>query len=86
VDEDVDVIALSVLSAAHMPLFKKITQLIKKEKLEDVWLVAGGIIPLEDQKKLKALGVSAIFGPGTDTLESVRFIQKWQPKPLAAHH
>ena len=55
VDEDVDVIALSVLSAAHMPLFKKITQLIKKEKLEDVLLVAGGIIPSEDQKKLRKM-------------------------------
>jgi methylmalonyl-CoA mutase C-terminal domain/subunit len=75
VDEDVDVIALSVLSAAHMPLFKKIIQLIKKEKLEDVLLVAGGIIPGEDQKKLKKMGVSAIFGPGTNTLDTVRFIQ-----------
>ena len=76
VDEDVDVIALSVLSAAHMPLFKKITQLIKKEGLEDVLLVAGGIIPPEDQKKLKKMGVKAIFGPGTSTLDTVRFIQE----------
>jgi len=79
-EEDVDVIALSVLSAAHLSLFKRISELIKKEGLGHVLLLAGGIIPPEDAKKLKALGVGAIFGPGTETDEAVQFILDWKAK------
>ena len=80
IEEDVDVIALSVLSAAHLSLFQKISKLIKKEKIENVLLLAGGIIPPEDQVKLRALGVQAIFGPGTETETAVRFIRDWWKK------
>ena len=80
IEEDADVIALSVLSAAHISLFKRMGELIKKEGLGDVLLLAGGIIPPEDEQKLRSFGVGAIFGPGTETETAVRFIQDWHRK------
>ncbi|RMH95890.1 MAG: cobalamin B12-binding domain-containing protein [Calditrichaeota bacterium] len=77
VQEDVDVIALSVLSGAHMPLFTKVLELMKQKGLEDVLLTGGGIIPEEDMKALQAKGVGRLFGPGTDTREIVNYIQEW---------
>jgi methylmalonyl-CoA mutase C-terminal domain/subunit len=63
--EDVDLIGLSVLSGAHMYLFKRVLELLKANKADDVMVVGGGIIPKEDIPKLKKLGIKAIFLPGT---------------------
>jgi methylmalonyl-CoA mutase C-terminal domain/subunit len=76
VQEDVDVIALSVLSGAHMTLFKRVRELMDKNGVGDVALVGGGIIPDQDVATLKGMGVGEIFGPGTDTRRIVEFIQK----------
>jgi methylmalonyl-CoA mutase C-terminal domain/subunit len=76
VQEDVDVIALSVLSGAHMTLFKRVRELMDKNGVGDVALVGGGIIPDQDVATLKGMGVGEIFGPGTDTRRIVEFIRK----------
>jgi methylmalonyl-CoA mutase, C-terminal domain len=70
VEEDVDLIGLSILSGAHMALFPKVLQLLKREKAGSIPVFAGGIIPDEDARRLKKLGVRAIFGPGT-SLETI---------------
>lgn len=74
--ENADVIGLSILSGAHDTLFPKIMSLLKENGLDDVLVVAGGIIPEEDIPELKKIGVAGIFGPGTDTGEIVKFIQE----------
>jgi methylmalonyl-CoA mutase C-terminal domain/subunit len=74
--EDVDVVGLSILSGAHMRLFPEIMKLLKEREMDDVLVIAGGIIPEEDIKPLKKLGIKAIFGPGTPTSDIVEFIQK----------
>ena len=73
--EDVDVIALSILSGAHMTLFPRIMELAKEKKLDDVLVFAGGIIPEEDISALKKIGIVEVFGPGTNTDELVEFIR-----------
>ena len=72
--ENVDVIGLSILSGAHDSLFPKIMGLLREKKLDDVLVVAGGIIPEEDVPELKRIGVAEIFGPGADTNDIVQFI------------
>lgn len=72
--EDVDVVGLSILSGAHMRLFPKIMKLLKEKEMDDVLVIAGGIIPEDDVKPLKKLGIKEIFGPGTSTSEIVEFI------------
>lgn len=72
--EDVDVIGLSILSGAHKALFPRIMELVKKKGLTDVIVFAGGIIPKEDIPEMKKLGISQIFGPGTPTETIVRFV------------
>ena len=74
--EDVDVVGLSILSGAHMRLFPEIMQLLKEREMADVLVIAGGIIPEDDFEPLKKLGIKAIFGPGTPTGEIVDFIRK----------
>ncbi|MFX1540896.1 MAG: cobalamin B12-binding domain-containing protein [Promethearchaeota archaeon] len=74
--EDVDVIGLSILSGAHMRLFPEIMKLLKEKGIDDVLVIAGGIIPEEDIKPLEKMGIKAIFGPGTPTGEIVEFIRK----------
>lgn len=74
--EDVDVIALSILSGAHMTLFPRIMELVKQKGLEDVLVFAGGIIPNEDITALKKMGIKEIFGPGTPTNKLVRFVRE----------
>ena len=74
--EDVDVIGLSILSGAHMALFPEIISGLRENGMEDVLLVAGGIIPLEDQPELRGMGLTGIFGPGASTGDIVSFIQK----------
>lgn len=73
--EDVDVVGLSILSGAHMRLAEEIMKLLKEREMPDVLVVLGGIIPKEDYEPLKKLGVKAIFGPGTPTSEIVDFIK-----------
>ena len=72
--EDVDVVGLSILSGAHMTLVPRVVDLLKQKGLDDVLVFVGGIIPDEDVASLKALGVRAIFGPGANTTEVARFI------------
>jgi len=74
--EDVDVIALSILSGAHMTLFPKIMELVKKRKLDNVLVFAGGIIPEEDIPLLKKIGIAEVFGPGTRTDTLVKFVRE----------
>ncbi|MFQ6014720.1 MAG: cobalamin B12-binding domain-containing protein [Anaerolineae bacterium] len=74
--EDVDVVGLSILSGAHMTLFPQIMKLLKEYGLEEALIVAGGIIPDEDVPALKEMGIAGIFGPGTLTQEVIGFIQE----------
>ncbi len=74
--EDVDVIGVSILSGAHMTIFPRIVKLLKEQKMEDVVLMGGGIIPDDDKEELKKLGVREIFGPGASTQDIVEFIRK----------
>ena len=78
--EDVDVIGLSILSGAHKTLFPNIIDLLKQKGLTDVLVVAGGIIPEEDIPEMKKLGIKGIFGPGTRTYKIVQFIFENVPK------
>jgi methylmalonyl-CoA mutase, C-terminal domain len=73
--EDADVVGLSVLSGAHMTLCPRIMELMKKERLDDVLVVVGGIIPDQDIPKLKECGVSEIFQPGASMEEIVAFVR-----------
>ncbi|MDH4209476.1 MAG: cobalamin B12-binding domain-containing protein [Anaerolineae bacterium] len=73
--EDVDVVGLSLLSGAHKTLFPRILELAKEKGLEDVLFVAGGIIPDADVPALKEIGISGVFGPGASTEEIVGFIK-----------
>jgi len=73
--EDVDVIGLSVLSGAHMTLCPRILELMKKEKLTDVLVLIGGIIPDSDIPKLKELGVSEVFQPGASTEDIIAYVR-----------
>lgn len=72
--EDVDVIGLSILSGAHKALFPKIMQLLKEKGLTDVLVFAGGIIPEEDVQELKKIGIKEVFGPGTPTEKIIQCI------------
>ena len=74
--EDADVVGLSVLSGAHMTLCPRIMELMKKEGLDDVLVVVGGIIPDQDIAKLKELGVAEIFQPGASTGEIVTYVRQ----------
>jgi len=75
VQEDVDVVGLSILSGAHLELLPLVIEGLKKEGKGDVLVIAGGIIPDEDMAQLQQIGVKAIFGPGTKTGELVTFIK-----------
>jgi methylmalonyl-CoA mutase C-terminal domain/subunit len=79
--EDVDVVGLSILSGAHLELFPRVVEQLKKRGVDDVLLFCGGIIPEEDTKTLEALGFSAIFRPGTNTQDIVKFVREHVPNP-----
>ncbi|MCI4325246.1 MAG: cobalamin B12-binding domain-containing protein [Thermoplasmata archaeon] len=72
IEEDVDLIGLSCLSGAHMALFPRVLKLLQARKVRDVPVFAGGIIPDDDAKKLRRIGIKAVFGPGTTLEEIVR--------------
>jgi methylmalonyl-CoA mutase C-terminal domain/subunit len=76
IQEDVDVIGLSLLSGAHMTLFIDVAKMLKQKKMDDVLLIGGGIIPEEDIPNLKKAGIAEVFGPGTPVEQIVRFVQK----------
>jgi methylmalonyl-CoA mutase C-terminal domain/subunit len=73
--EDVDVVGLSVLSGAHMALLPRIVELLHSNDMDDVLVIAGGIIPEEDIAPLEQAGVRGVFGPGTSTDDIVKFIR-----------
>ena len=73
--EDADVIGLSSLSGVHNYFFPRVMELLREKEMEDVLVVGGGIIPAEDVEALKAAGIAAVFGPGTDTRTIVEYIQ-----------
>lgn len=74
--EDVDVIGLSILSGAHMTIFPRVLELMKEKGLNDVLLIGGGIIPSEDMIALQNMGVGKLFGPGTHTKEIINYIKE----------
>lgn len=80
VEEDVDVIGLSVLSGAHMSIFPKVLELLKKEGKSDILLTGGGIIPAEDMEELQKTGVGKLFGPGSKIEEIAAYIRDWHGK------
>lgn len=77
IQEGVDVIALSILSGAHMTIFEKVMKLIKENNLKNILVTGGGIIPEEDSEELSKLGVGKLFGPGTPVKESLDYIENW---------
>ena len=80
IQEDADVIALSVLSGAHMTVFPKVMDLMIKNEIDDVLLMGGGIISDKDKKSLANLGVGQLFGPGTPVQDTVDYIINWVQK------
>jgi methylmalonyl-CoA mutase C-terminal domain/subunit len=78
--EDVDVIGISILSGAHMTIFPKILKLMKEKGIEDVLLTGGGIIPEEEINVLKAMGVGELFTPGASTTAIADYIKSWVEK------
>lgn len=83
--EDVDVIGISLLSGAHMTIFPKILKMMKEKGLGDVLLFGGGIIPEKDIEDLKKMGVGEIFTPGASTIDIVQYIRSWsESHPKAA--
>ena len=77
VQEDVDVVGLSILSGAHMTLFPRVRQLLDEMGRPDILLTGGGIISSDDMRALERLGVGRLFGPGTPTLDLVAYIREW---------
>ena len=77
IQEDVDVIALSILSGAHMTIFPKVVNMLKEQGENNILVTGGGIIPKEDMDKLQTLGVGQLFGPGSSVKESLIYIQEW---------
>jgi len=76
IQEDVDVIGLSILSGAHTHLFPKIMELLKENDIKDIIVMGGGVIPEEDVPVLKKVGIAEIFTPGTDTRDIIKFIKE----------
>ena len=77
IQEDVDIVSMSILSGAHMTLFARILDLLKERGAGDIHVIGGGIIPEDDAAKLREMGVGAIFGPGTPTTEPIEYIKRW---------
>ena len=77
VQEDVDVVGLSILSGAHMTLFPRVRELLSDQGRDDILITGGGIIPKEDMDALHARGIGRLFGPGTPTSDLVDYIREW---------
>ena len=77
IQEDVDVVALSVLSGAHMTLFPRVKELLDAEGADHVLLTGGGIIPEQDAADLRARGIGRLFGPGTPTTDAIAYVKEW---------
>ena len=77
VQEDVDVVGLSILSGAHMTLFPRVRQLLEDSGRTDVLVTGGGIIPRDDMEALEAQGIGKLFGPGTPTSDLIDYIESW---------
>jgi methylmalonyl-CoA mutase C-terminal domain/subunit len=77
VQEDVDVVGLSILSGAHMTLFPRVRDLLRDAGRDDILLTGGGIIPREDMDALQQQGIGRLFGPGTSTQDLVAYIREW---------
>ncbi|TVP80031.1 MAG: cobalamin B12-binding domain-containing protein [Gemmatimonadales bacterium] len=77
VQEDVDVVAMSVLSGAHMTLFPRVKDLLDEAGADHILLTGGGIIPEEDTEALRDRGVGKLFGPGTPTSAAIEYIREW---------
>ena len=77
IQEDVDVIALSILSGAHMTIFSKVVELLENENINDILITGGGIIPDKDMDTLSKMGVGKLFGPGTPVDDSLQYIISW---------
>jgi methylmalonyl-CoA mutase C-terminal domain/subunit len=76
IQEDVNVIGLSILSGAHTHLFPRLMELLKENKMEDIVVIGGGVIPEEDICELKKIGIAEVFTPGTDTKDIIKFIKE----------
>lgn len=80
IQEDVDVVGLSILSGAHMTLFPRVLKLLKQRGAGHMLVTGGGIIPSEDAEKLSQMGIGRLFGPGTTTTEIVEYIKSYMEK------
>ena len=74
--EEIDCVAMSMLSGAHLTLMPKVTQLLKEKGMDDVLVIGGGVIPSEDIPLLKEAGVAEVFTPGTPTSVCIEFVKK----------
>ncbi|HEU4955868.1 MAG TPA: cobalamin B12-binding domain-containing protein [Gemmatimonadales bacterium] len=84
VQEDVDVVGLSILSGAHMTLFPRVRRLLDEAGRPDVLVTGGGIIPTDDMAALQEQGIGRLFGPGTPTSDLIEYIETWAAKHLEA--
>lgn len=84
IQEDVDVVGLSILSGAHLTLFPRVKQLLAAAGRDDVLVTGGGIIPPEDVAALERQGIGKLFGPGTPTTELVKYIEDWAAAHVSA--
>jgi len=84
IQEDVDVVGLSILSGAHMTLLPRVKRLLEEAGRGDVLVTGGGIIPPEDMAALETRGIGKLFGPGTPTGDLVRYIEQWAAEHVAA--
>ena len=84
IQEDVDVVGLSILSGAHLTLFPRVKQLLVAAGRDDVLVTGGGIIPPADMEALQQQGIGKLFGPGTPTSDLVRYIEEWAAEHVSA--
>ena len=80
IQEDVDVIALSILSGAHMTIFPKVKELLDEHDMNNILITGGGIIPETDMKQLNKIGIGRLFAPGASIQESIEYIEEWVKK------
>ncbi len=84
IQEDVDVVGLSILSGAHLTLFPRVKKLLAAAGRDDILITGGGIIPPEDMQTLEQQGIGKLFGPGTPTSELIQYIEEWASRRVEA--